>query len=318
MPPRPEQGPAVESSEAPYEIMGTIARAEIEGMIAATRARLEARRRNVLDQLQELEYLRGKNRGVIGVMMRKVGIEKENFERELARYQALQGVFTALSDRLFTHLGMDALADEWRRTRDEIRRSVFTPGVRAAMTRFFRNVHRNLERSDGQVAEISNLMGVMYRKFSEEYGLRLPAPAPFSMLRYFKEIDRLEETYDRHFNTLVTMLTNEKLTLMHKFFDTLASQVKRCYEYANREVDQWLRAVMAPIETQVREHQLQLRRRLESIKRIRQATDTLEDRIDELVMIERKVRQQLEALCPIATALDDALESRQASLARAA
>jgi len=36
---------------------------------------------------------------------------------------------------------------------------------------------------------------------------------------------------------------------------------------------------MAPMETQVREHQLQLRRRLESIKRIHKATDTLEDRI---------------------------------------
>jgi hypothetical protein len=48
---------------------------------------------------------------------------------------------------------------------------------------------------------------------------------------------------------------------------------------ANRDVEQWLRAVMAPLETQVREHQLQLKRRLESVKRIHQATDTLEDRV---------------------------------------
>ncbi len=43
---------------------------------------------------------------------------------------------------------------------------------------------------------------------------------------------------------------------------------------------------MSPMEMQVREHQMQLRRRLESIKRIHQATDTLEDRVSELEEVE--------------------------------
>jgi hypothetical protein len=53
---------------------------------------------------------------------------------------------------------------------------------------------------------------------------------------------------------------------------------------------------MAPMETQVREHQIQLKRRLESIKRIHQATDTLEERIDELVHVENGLLAQIEAL----------------------
>lgn len=303
---------------ARHEIMGSLARDEIGNMTSATRSRLEARRRNLLDQLQELEYLRGKNRGMIGVMMQKVAVEKESFAREHARYQALRGVLSTHTNQLFTHLGMDTLSEDWRRAREEMRRSVFTPGVRSAMTRFFRNVREGLELSAEQVTEISTLMAAMYRKFSDEHGLRLSAPAPFSMLKYLKEIDRLETTYERRFNTLVAMLTNEKLTLMQKFFETLASQVKHCYGYANREADQWLRAIMAPMEMQVREHQMQLRRRLESIKRIHQATDTLEDRIEELVAIERGVRAQLEALQEISAALESALEFREHPLARAA
>ncbi len=42
----------------------------------------------------------------------------------------------------------------------------------------------------------------------------------------------------------------------------------------------------------MREHQIQLRRRLESIKRIYQATDTLEDRIAELENVEKAIRAQ--------------------------
>lgn len=316
--PPPEHALATEPIRARDETMNSLAREEIAYMTAATRSRLEARRRDLLDQLQELEYLRGKNRGMIGVMMQKVNVEKESFAREHASYQALRGVLSTHTNRLFTHLGMDALSDDWRHAREEMRRSVFTPGVRSAMTRFFHNVREGLERSAEQVTEISRLMVAMYRKFSDEHGLRLPAPAPFSMLKYLKEIDRLEATYERRFNTLVAMLTIEKMTLMQKFFETLASQVKRCYGYANREADQWLRAVMAPMDMQIREHQTQLRRRLESIKRIHQATDTLEDRIEELVPIECGVRAQLEALQTISATMESALELREFPLTRAA
>jgi nucleoside-triphosphatase THEP1 len=60
---------------------------------------------------------------------------------------------------------------------------------------------------------------------------------------------------------------------------------------------------MAPMETQVREHQIQLKRRLESIKRIHQATDTLEDRIGELEIVERDLLQQISALHSLANRL---------------
>ncbi len=43
----------------------------------------------------------------------------------------------------------------------------------------------------------------------------------------------------------------------------------------------------------MREHQLQLRRRLESIKRIYKATDTLEDRIGELEGMEKSIQAQV-------------------------
>jgi prefoldin subunit 5 len=64
---------------------------------------------------------------------------------------------------------------------------------------------------------------------------------------------------------------------------------------------------MAPMETQVREHQLQLRRRLESIKRIHKATDTLEDRISELEQMEHNILDQLDELNDMHNTLVEAL-----------
>jgi len=85
-------------------------------------------------------------------------------------------------------------------------------------------------------------------------------------------------------------------------------QARRTFELANRDVEQWLRAVMSPLETQVREYQLQLKRRLESVKRIHQATDTLEDRVEELKQAEAQLLRQLDELAALADGIRCALD----------
>jgi len=95
---------------------------------------------------------------------------------------------------------------------------------------------------------------------------------------------------------MVSLLTTDKKHITQKFFEEVAVQVRRAFEHANRDAETWLRAIMAPMETQVREHQIQLKRRLESIKRIHQATDTLEDRIAELENVEKNLLQQIQSL----------------------
>ena len=133
-------------------------------------------------------------------------------------------------------------------------------------------------------------------KFAVEHGLKLGTPTSFSLTRYRTDIDRLEQWCDTHLNSALKLMTHEKTKVTQKFFTEVASQVKRAFERANRDTEAWLKAVMAPMETQVREHQIQLKRRLESIKRIHQATDTLEDRIGELAHVENSLVAQIRSL----------------------
>ena len=109
------------------------------------------------------------------------------------------------------------------------------------------------------------------------------------------------------------MLTHEKMTLTRNFFATLASQMSRLYHYANKEVESWLRAIMAPMETQIRERQIQVRRRLESIKRIHHATESLEDRVVELEHAEAALLHQLDGLHHLAREIDRVLDLETAS-----
>jgi len=315
-----EQALTAELIPAKQEIVCDNTESEAADLVARTRALLETRRGGVAEQLAELSDLRGKNQSVIEYMMRKVKSEKDEFERGLQRYYAVRSVFSQLTNNLYSHLGMDALREETRRTREAMLEARFSKNLRDAMRSYFRHVRANLGKSAGEIAEITKMMGAMYERFSTEHGMKLAAPAPFSLLRYEKEIDRLEEGFNAHFNTLLNMVTHAKHGLTQRFFETVATQVRRTFELVNRDADHWLRAVMAPLETQVREYQLQLKRRLESVKRIHQATDTLEDRVRELAQMKAALETQLAELNGIAAALRETLhaEAREGAVAAAA
>ncbi|NMG64030.1 GTPase [Azoarcus indigens] len=264
------------------EIVGESTLSETDELVRQTRGLLEARLAGLREQLQELTDLRGKNQSVIEYMMRKIRAEKDEFEQGLQKYYAVRSVFSNLTNNLLANLGMDALRDETRRTREAMLEASFTRGLKEAMEGFFSHLRGNLRRSTTEIAEITSMLDAMYKRFSVEHGLTLNPPEPFSTLRYERELDRLEKAFNRQINTALILVTTEKHTLTQKFFETVALQARRTFEVANRDVEQWLRAVMSPLETQVREYQIQLKRRLESVKRIHQATDTLEERVEEL------------------------------------
>ena len=269
---------------------------EVDDLISNSTLLVDARMGGIQEQLVELRGLRGKNEDVVEHMMNKVKVDKENFEKGLQRFQALRSIFSQHTNRLFTLLGMEALKVHVHNTRENMVAANFTKTIRGSMDNFFAELKTRLISSDAQIEEIKKMMDVMYDKFSKDHGLRKTEPPAFSTLRYQKELAKLERAYKEQFNTAFNMIANEKMTLTSKFFETLASRVIHVFEVANRDIENWLKAVIAPMESQVREHQLQLRRRLESIKRIYKATDTLEDRIAELESIEKSIQAQLDDL----------------------
>ena len=72
---------------------------------------------------------------------------------------------------------------------------------------------------------------------------------------------------------------------------------------------------MAPLETQVREHHVQLRRRLDSIKRIHRAGDELEERIVELEQQAESINLQIRGLKAEIAVIDDVVAQPEMPLA---
>ena len=299
-----ERALSIELIPQKQRILQEIVSREIGELVVGTRNMLQARATGFARQSADLRALRGKNTSVVTHMVASVRSEKTAFDRSLIAFQALRSVFTKASGELFTELGVTPVREEIRSTRDRMVRSWFSTGLRGVMEHFFVAARERLTRSQVKTDEIAGMVTGMYRKFSSDHGMMLSAPMEFSLARYSNEIVRVEDIYHDRFG-LVTILSNDQLVLTQKFFESVASRVRETFEAANRDVEAWLKAVMAPLEGQIREHQGQLRRRLESIKQIQDTSETLEERLDEAIAQEEEINELLLALDDI----DDGIQT---------
>ncbi|MEW6760424.1 MAG: dynamin family protein [Pseudomonadota bacterium] len=253
-------------------------RLDLELLAAGEKSFGAARMRDLVEQLQELKSLRGKNKGVIAHMMRRVDMEKKEFDASLLKLQGTRAVFARLSTELYSTLGMDHVAAQADTVRAGMAAARFATGMRAPVRDYFTAARTSLDASQAKVEEIGAMMDSMTRKFSAEHGLALSSPMPLSLERYRREIMDVEALFLKQFGT-ATLLITSRATLMERFVDSIVSRVKRTYQAANADAEAWLKILMAPLETAIRQHREQLRHRLASIERIHDATDSLEQKI---------------------------------------
>ncbi len=293
-------------------IVREIVRREFDEARAVTQGVLSARKRNLVEQVFELDGLRGKNRSAIEQMARRIRLERAEFERSLKKLQALRMVFGRHQQAIRECVGIEQLKRHVRAARQRMRESKLSVGLRDGMSSLLLDVRADFSRLSAHVDEVQTLMTAMYGSFTREHGLTLGQPLPFPTRPFVAELDRIEALHERHFGAM-SLVTTEKWALTRRFFESVAVRIRDVYEKAGRELEGWMRAVIAPIESQVREHQAQLRRRLDAVQRVMEASGQLESRIAELKEGRARVERQVEALAALAREVGLVLERREAA-----
>ena len=282
-------------------------REDLAALETALAGALAARMRDLVEQLQELKSLRGKNQAVLSLMMRRIEAERKDFDAGLLRLQDARTRFAALSTQLYSLLGLDAVQRQAETVRLALQAARFATGMRAPVRTFFDEARAALDAAEAKVGEIGATTEAMVRGFAAEHGLTLSAPPGLSLARYRAEIDAIEALYAKQFGT-ATLLMTSRATLMERFFDSIASRVRRTFRAANGDVEAWLKVIMAPLETQIRQHKEQLRHRLASIQRIHDATDSLEQKIAAFEARQDELQRQRRAVLDLGAAVGAALD----------
>jgi hypothetical protein len=293
---------------ARQDILRRQLRDDMDAITAGQQALLGTRIRDLVEQLQELQSLRGKNQGVIAHMMRRVEMEKKEFDASLFKLQGTRAVFATLSTELYTCIGMDVVQEQVDAVRSAMEGVRFATGMRAPVRVFFDEARANIDASTAKIGEIGAMMETMYRRFSAEHGLALAMPMTLSLARYRADIDAIEAIWQKQSGT-ATLLITSRGTLLERFVDSIAARVKQTFRAANADVEAWLKVIMAPLEAQIRQHREQLRHRQSSIQRIHDATEGLEQKIAAFEAAQHDLEQVKARLALLAGAVTRVLDA---------
>lgn len=293
---------------AKREIVSKNVEAELTQIVSTARILIKQRIRDVEVHVSELQTLNSKNMEVVEDMMDKIRSDKEHLEKNLQRFQATRSVFSKQTNKLYKHLSLGQINRLVAQTKKDMSLSLTTGGLRTSMLKFFSDAEGALNAATKQSEEIQKLMGAVYKKFQEEHGLANIKPRRFSTSQYQRELRRLMERHDYFIRGLTVVMT-EQMVVARRFYASVVLKVRQIFERANSDAADWLRTVMSPMESQVREHHVQLRRRLESIKRIYKSSDTINDRLAELAHVREGIQRQRATMDKFVANIESLLEN---------
>jgi Dynamin family len=255
--------------------------AQVERVASEARLTLSARERGVIEQLFELRGLQGKNQSSIERMTRRALAEQREFEEVVRKIVAARSVLQKLSDPLVLNLRVSTLRAQVLATRNKMRKTQLSPTISSAVREYFANLRELLRGANAKALEVEQMVLGVQRRFAEELGWSLSPPMTFSLDTYIAELERAEQAYKSQFGAFA-VLTRDRWTLMERFFETVVSKSREIFSAAERDTEAWVKSLLPPIELQVREQRAQLRKRAESISKIRDAQGSLDERIAEL------------------------------------
>jgi hypothetical protein len=273
--------------------------AVLDRVSGEVRQQLGARERGLIEQLYELRALQGKNQSSIERMLLRAQAEQRDFEDNVRKIVAARVVLSRLAEQAYANLRLEALRGRVYEARERMRKSRLTPQFFGAVKDYFASLRELLRTSNTKLLEIEQMVLGVQRKFAEDLGWSLSPPMPFSLDTYIAELERAEAAYKTHFGALA-VLTRDKWSLIERFFDTVVSKSREIFSSAERDTEAWIRSLLPPIELQVREQRAQLKKRAESVAKIRDAQESLDERIGQLEAALEDVQHKLEELRALA------------------
>jgi hypothetical protein len=298
------------------KILRSVVASGIHALRQETGRLVHTRLRDLVEQIQELEGLRGKNVGVIKQMRLRIEQEQADFDASGARIQAVRSVHLRLLKDLFDLLSTTHLKAEV----SELARALKQPGIKLGLKRAysqtFERLRADLERSHKLAGGIQLMLEGSFKSLNTEYGFSLQVPPAPQLNQFARELALIEKSHLQYLS-----LGNALRLAQHEFAERLAralmSRLRSVYDTAINEVEVWNKSAGTQLDMQLRERRRHFSRRIEAVSRIQQAAGGLDERISELQLLQSNLNAVDTKLTELTQSLLNSSDQASASAAPA-
>ena len=261
-------------------------------------------RRQLAEQLLELRGLRGKSGAKVGLMLKRIDAETEEFEQCTSRLQAMRSVHSRILKEQMVGLSTDRLHEEVTTMETSMSASFLNLGAKKAFIVLCRRLKNLLADAQRRSSETREMLGVSFGRMNAEFGFSLALTKGPELERFERELGLIERNYVQYLGpTQALRLSSPKF--MDQFRRMLVSRLRVVFENASGEVELWNKTASAQVDSQLRERRRNFRHRREALERVQSAAGDLEERITELESQDRQSQQMLARATELIESLRD-------------
>ncbi len=273
---------------AKQEIMRTTVQREIGAMVEASRQSIVAQFNAARAEHKTLAELAGKNRDVAQSMLSKLEQDRTEYLETVERYQDTHEVLSRQATALLKTLSDEALETLVNKDRQYIEGAWSTAGLFKSMQGLFNHFTAQSNRIIRYADDILSLVEEAYAHFHDKAGFEKLSPPPLNMEKHGLAMHRLEQVAVEFCHHPKQILT-EKHFLVTNFYNSLVAEARRIFEVTRADTQAWLRASMLPLNTAIKEHETQLNKRVDNLRKLQHNLHSVGDR-------SKQIEQQLLAL----------------------
>ncbi len=262
-------------------ILGAAVASAVQALRQETGRLVHTRARDLVEQVQELDGLRGKNAGVIKQMRLRIEQEQAEFDASGAKIQAVRSVHLRLLKDLFSLLGHSHLKSRVTELARALKQPGIKLGVRRAYGHTFELLRSDLLKADQLASEIQSMLEGSFKGLNAEYSFSLQPPTPPQLQQYLKDLELIEKSHLQYLS-LGNALRLAQPEFGERLARALMSRLRVVYDTAVNAVELWNKSAAAQLDAQLRERRRNFSRRIEAVSRIQQAASGLDERIREL------------------------------------
>ncbi len=298
------------------KMLGAAIFSGIADLQAETGRVIHIRRRDLTEQLLELEGLQGKNSAVIKNMRSRISQEQAEFDLGGAKIHAVRSVHLKLLREVFSLMGPTALKKEMTQLTRLLQQKGIKMGVRRAYGDTFEHLRKNLQQVQSISAEIQVMLAATFRQLNGEHGFSLLTPTEPSLVDYLHDLDLVERSHLQYLS-LGNTIRLAQPEFADRLVRALSTRVRTIHEAALADIELWSKAAAAQLDVQLRERRRNFSRRLEAIDRIQQASGGLGERIDEIEVQKGNLNQLNAKLSELTDHLITVTDPSQSAVAAA-
>ena len=253
----------------------------VTGLHAETTRVLNIRRRDLDDQMSELNSLRGKNATVIQAMRGRIELEQRDFDASTAKVLALRSVHLKMMREVLHKIGSRALKTEMEPLAEALKGGMFKIGLRKVYSDTMGSVRGLLEAAQASGLEIRDMLGGTFRQLNAEFGFSLQVPSAPQFESYIADVAEIERRHEQYIGVGNTLRLAQP-EFAQRLQRGLTLRLRAVLDSASNELELWSKSATAQLDAQLRERKRSFSRRIEAVDRIQGAANGLVERIAEI------------------------------------